>query len=518
MRRLPMIALVSALLAGTAAAGSLAASPPVAASSTAASPLAACTADNVASQTGTVFMNSEVEPSIAANPTDASNLVGAYQQDRWSDGGARGNVVGVSDDGGASWTTVTQTYSSLCTGGNAANGGDFQRATDPWVTFGPTGIVYQMHLSFNSFDNDHALLATRSTDGGHTWSLPETLLREEDINVFSDKNSMTADPNDEDFVYAVWDRLEFPIEKAQGKRSSRAFAFFGPIYFTRTTNATTGFDWEPAREILPTHRNTQTIGNQIAVLPDLNNSTDEGQLVNIFNYISIRNKDGRQRFNVGVIRSEDRGSTWSDIIFVDKLQTVFVRDPDDGTAVRTGDIIPDIAVNPNNGNVYAVWQDARFNSFGYDGIVFSRSNDGGLSWSDPVEINKTPNVSPVLNRQAFTPAVHVAADGTIGVTYYDFRNNGDDPVDADGNAIGPLETDYFMVHCHSACTNADNWAETKITSSSFDMRKAPVARGYFVGDYEGLDASGDTFRAFFSQALSTADPATVFSSSVGAGP
>jgi hypothetical protein len=31
------------------------------------------------------------------------------------------------------------------------------------------------------------------------------------------------------------------------------------------------------------------------------------------------------------------------------------------------------------------------------------------------------------------------------------------------------------------------------------MKKAPDAGGYFVGDYEGLDHAGDTFKLFFVQ-------------------
>ena len=78
--------------------------------------------------------------------------------------GSRGLLAGVTTNGGASWTIVNGLKTSLCTGGTAANGGGYQRATDPWVTFGPTGIAYQLSLSFNdvappitAFDFDHAL-------------------------------------------------------------------------------------------------------------------------------------------------------------------------------------------------------------------------------------------------------------------------------------------------------------------------------------------------------------------------
>ena len=47
--------------------------------------------------------------------------------------------------------------------------------------------------------------------------------------------------------------------------------------------------------------------------------------------------------------------------------------------VRTGDIIPDVAVDPASGRLYAVWQDARFGDGAFDSIAFSQSLDGGLS-------------------------------------------------------------------------------------------------------------------------------------------
>ena len=173
--------------------------------------------------------------------------------------------------------------------------------------------------------------------------------------------------------------------------------------------------------------------------------------------------------------------------------------------MRTGDIIPDVAVAPN-GDLYAVWQDARLNGGGADGVALSRSTDGGLTWSPRVKVNKTPTNIPIGNQQAFTPSVDVAADGTVAVTYYDFRNN---------TNAAPLPTDYFVVHCHTACNNAANWGdEIQLTDESFDMRQAPFAGGFFTGDYEGLASAGNDFGAFFGQTHGT-DPGSIFFRRVG---
>jgi hypothetical protein len=129
-------------------------------------------------------------------------------------------------------------------------------------------------------------------------------------------------------------------------------------------------------------------------------------------------------------------------------------------------------------------------------------------------VNKTPTNIPSGNQQAFTPSVDVAADGTVSVTYYDFRNNTTDP--------DTLPTDYWMVHCHAATDNCSQGSqygnEIRLTDTSFDMETAPVARGYFVGDYEGLandiGDQGADFAPFFSQTQAN-DPATICFRRVG---
>jgi hypothetical protein len=511
MRRISLVfvaLLATATLAVQAGAGTFTTGPLVQVSGV--SPFAGCVADNVGGQTGTVFMNSEVEPWIDVNPANVDNIVGIWQQDRWSNGGARGLVAGVSKDGGTSWAPVTIPKVSRCSGGNAANGGDYQRATDPWVSFGPTGILHQLALSFNDIvppftteDFDHALLASRSLDGGLTWSDPVVVIRDTDANVFNDKQTITADPHDPDYVYAVWDRLVFPTsERANVIAGFVTAAFRGPTWFARSTDG--GVTWERARQIFDPGQNDQTIGNQIVVLPD-------GTLVNLFDEIHNENAKKLRGLTVRVQRSTDRGLTWSRSILVDRLGTIEVRDPETGQPVRTGDIIPDVAVDASSGVLYAAWQDARFNANQADAVALSRSNDGGLTWSRPVKVNKTPTGIPIGNQQAFTPSVHVSADGTVGVTYYDFRANTADPA--------TLPTDYFAVHCHpiaaASCTNASDWTnELKLTNVPFDMKQAPFARGFFTGDYEGLASAGSDFTAFFSQSH-PGDPSSAFFRRVG---
>lgn len=488
-------------------------------SPTAGSPFAPC--PEAATPGGTVYVSGEVEPHVAANPDDPTFLVGGWQQDRWSNGGANGNSSAVSTDGGVSWSVVSQTQHSICAGGTPANGGDYERSSDPWVAVSPDGTTYFQSLAFNNNrDLANAVLVSRLEDD-NTWSDPVTLIRDTDPNVFNDKNSMTADYNDSDLAYAVWDRLVFPTERAGGRSYERALAFKGPAYFTRTTDG--GETWEEARPIYDPGRNNQTIGNQIAVLPREQGDTDS-TLVNAFDLIfNFKNKGKNRGLNVAVVRSEDTGETWSDAIIVDKLLTATVTTPETDEPVRTGDIIPQITVDRTDGTLYIVWQDAR--ETGYDQIVMSASADGGLTWTTPQRVSQTPPADeeePDGNQQAFIPQVYVLDDGTVGVLYYDFRNNdaGDDV----------LETDAFLVHCDDPAVDADDlcggtWQEVRVTPESFDMRAAPVAGGFFLGDYIGLsgtdtddDGAADAFVGFFTQSNDAEDPGTVYSSIIGPQP
>jgi hypothetical protein len=154
--------------------------------------------------------------------------------------------------------------------------------------------------------------------------------------------------------------------------------------------------------------------------------------------------------------------------------------------VRDAYLLLDVAVDRRNGNLYVVWQDTRRR--GIDEIAFAMSTDGGDSWSTPVSVNQTPTTVPLLRRQAFIPSVEVAANGTVVVTYYDFRNDGD---------AGEL-TDHWAAFCSADCGRRASWGgELRLTARSFDYLDAPLARGRFLGDYMGLARAGDAVHAVF---------------------
>ena len=522
-RSLPPGAAVFALLAGAgvAVATTFAAGVPVRVPDNPLGAGAACAA-LVAQQQAQGSVNypaSEVEPYLAANPANPQHLVGSAQQDRWNDGGSNGLTNVVSRDGGLTWSlAATQPKFSICTGATAGSPGYFHRATDPWTSFSADGrVVYSIADSFNAngpaFGGASSILISRSLDGGDHWETPVTARLDTSTQVLNDKESVTGDPLLANNAYAVWDQLVSPQSHANPSAFNHAFTYRGPTYFSRTT--TKGATWSTGRIVFDPGQNDQTIGNQI-VVP----ATGPGRGVLIDGFDLITNKGGACLFTHGgqhchgsstttaaVIRSTDGGTTWSGAIGIDTQQVASVAIA--GHPVRSSDELPEFAVNPVNGFVYAVWQDSRFSPAGTSKIAFAQSADGGLTWGPTIRVDQSPGDTP-----AFVPQIHAAADGTIGLTYYDLQN---------ATPAQPGLTDSFIAHCHAAtsdCGNPANWAvngQTRLTATSFDYTTAPDAGGYFLGDYSGLAGSGTTLNAFFGAArpVATNGASDIFANNAG---
>lgn len=415
------------------------------------------------SESGSFYVHAEVEPWAAVHPGNPAVMVAAWQQDRSTNGGARAVVVASSTDGGQNWQRRLLPF-SRCGGARPGSAGDFERASDPWVDVGPTGILHANALSFNLASGTSAsgIVVSRSLDNGQTWSEPISLKRN-GPGAFNDKNSLTADPHDARFVYAVWTLLGDDLN--------------GPTWFARSTDG--GASWEPARSIyspVPAGAMGQTTGNRIVVLPN-------GNLVNFFSVTGAIASDPPSW--LGVLISRDKGVTWSAPVRIAAKVTVGTRDPHTGKRVRDGADYGAIAVAPK-GDLWVTWQDARFTLATLDNIVVSRSRDGGQTWSTPTVVNRAPTVA------AFTPGIAVDPGGRVAVTYHDLRSNTSDPA--------TLPASVWMA---TSCDGV-NWSESAV-AGPLEMSMAPDANGWFLGDYQGLFATG-TGQWTAIQTVTTTDP------------
>jgi hypothetical protein len=417
---------------------------------------------------GTLYHNAEVQPMVAGDPHDPQHLIAVYQQDRWSKMGSNGLLTAVSNDFGVTWTAATPPPFSLCTGGTAQNGGDFAVSTDSWASIGPNGTALQVTMAINPAGGpETAMLVSRSTDGGHTWSPAKTITREGSA-YFNDRPTVTTDPGRPGTAYVVWDRIT-------DTSTSTEEHYFQPTYISITKDD--GLTWSAPRAIYDPGLNKGTIGNQLVVLRD-------GTLVIIFD--RVEQDMPTELDSVAVIRSTDGGQTWSDAVTIDQVHGngnfTAVADPDGGMMSLRDAALPLVAVGPDGRTLHAVWHDHRFRSTAtadIDDVAYSTSADAGATWSPAVQVNHSPD-----GVSAMIPVVAVTSDGTVGVTYYDFRHN---------DAMPTLPTDSWLVTCKADCSQSSSWRETHL-AGPFDSRSAPMtSQGLMLGDYTGLATNGKRF-------------------------
>jgi len=480
--RMPRIVLIGSILAVLAAptvalaTGPYALGPTVTASG--ASPFAGCTAggDPDADPAPVNYVNTEVEPSVAVNPTNLDNIIGAYQQDRWSDGASHGLVTSRSFDGGQTWARNFAAF-SLCAGGSP-----YARATDPWVSFDSAGRAYEISLGIvNASLVGSDVEAATSTDGGTTWSAPVQLVNDTTGVHFNDKQSITGDWRlgiGAGKAYATWIVGSLPgAENISPIGAGHSFAYGGQPVFSKTTDG--GQTW--SKPTTMTNAVVYIQGNQIVVLPD-GTLVDVGAML----FKGSGTQPTSQAYFWTAMISKNGGKTWGAPIKIAPLGTQLLTNPDipnpsslDQT-IRAGDYIPDVAVDKATGALYMVFADGI--STGFDHVKLTKSLDGGKNWTKPVDVTNTPT-----STHSFNGTVEVTADGTVAVMYYDFRNN---------TPAAGVPTDVWL---NLSGDGGATWTEQHLYGP-FDMENAPVARGWFLGDYQGMAAAGNDLLTFFAVA------------------
>jgi hypothetical protein len=300
-----------------------------------------------------------VQPQIAAIPGGA--LVGVWEQDRWTGPGARAILTARSADGGATWSTPGVLQFSACGGGNGP-GAAYDRASDPWVSFGGSGVVYASALAFsaNGFLSQSglsAVIVARSADGGATWAAPVVVQADTNPGTtgpyfFNDRDSIASDANGN--VYLVWDRIT--TDTTTGGI---------PGYLALSNNA--GATWA-TKVLYDPGPNLQSFNNEIAILPS-------GVVLDIFTLVSLSTTAN----SLQLIKSSDQGATWSAATPIANIAPVGTTNPiPNGMQIRDSSLMAQNAVDPATGAIAVVWQQS-FGSAVFDGIALSVSQDGGTT-------------------------------------------------------------------------------------------------------------------------------------------
>jgi hypothetical protein len=477
----------------------------------------------------TIWHGSAVEPSLAVNPQNPDNIVAVWQQDRISDSGALLCGIAYTYDGGKTWNRTTvpavASLTQLC------QGGYIDRTSDVWLSFSQDGKeLYLTLLPFNITQNLNTLdqqgvAVNVSLDGGRTWNGHQWLGTTQDafnapgsiLFAFDDKPSVTADPNIVNNAYEVRERFV------------TVFSNHSLTLFNRTTDA--GLTWSDVRTIYDSQLDTSTLplvanstfNNIIVVLPNNIMPCDaRGNLLNFMQRILEDPDTGDLYSDIAFIRSTDQGLTWDTQATVvlpavksepngtpEVFTGGFTYDNQGnkvsgvGTLMRTGDEgVFGVTVNPSNGYIYLTFQSTMFRSdfLSEIGIVISR--DGGLSWTDPVLINRTPQNAP--NPQAFTTAVAATENGDVAILYSDFRKSKVAVPTIDPKTKTDTWLDIYKdVYPSSGNTGVGlNFVqELRLSNHSYIAQNGPgTTTGTMTnGDYSFLVAQDRNFYAAFTQ-------------------
>ena len=446
------------------------------------SPYAGCTAG---AGTGKNYVNTEVEPQIAINPANPSNIITTWQQDRWSNGGSHGGAAAFTTNGGKSWKETTLPFSDCAPGGGiqAPDGQGFLRASDFWVSFGPDGTAYANALAVDISDGRSGVAAVSSTDGGATWNNNRLVFFSPTNQNSPDKNSITADPVKAGVAYQVWDTLTLATDNPDDNPHTAAYN--GDAFFSMTADR--GQTWTPPLDIFHTAQHNQTIGNVIVVDPNF--PKGQGTIYDFTSFITTPNSISNTQYFVAFVKSTDGGAHWSQPQLIAQEFTVGDVDPNTGAPLRVGDGIPEVAID-SQGNLYATWQDSS---------LFKRGQTQGRIWDDEIELTSSTNhgttwstphvVSAFSGSPTYTPTVAVNSAGRVALTYYQV-----DPSFTSTNTT-TLPVDYYVAYSDDGGGTFGAPAKIK---GPFNQLASPVARGHFLGDYMGLASSGTSFVAAFA--------------------
>jgi hypothetical protein len=403
----------------------------------------------------------ELEVAITVNLANPRNIIAAWKQDVGPDS-TRSDLVASSLDGGKTWTRTTIPGLTVCTGGTADAG------SDPWVSAGGDGTVYFGGLAadISTEPPTNAVVASHSGDGGRTWASVATVAPPLQTN---ETDAITGSPTLDGHAYTVWANFTGELPRTN------------PLEFSRTTDS--GATWSPPVLIDQPGPFATDQAPRLLVLPN-------GTLLTLFARIDLEAGFGAHY----AARSLDEGQTWLPAVELGPHLplTEFVH-PEFGHLPQPH--FPSAAVAPD-GTAYLAFENNTSATSG--GIGVAKSRDGGLTWS-----SSTLSVSGY----AFEPAIAVNKRGTVGVIWYDLRN--DRPGDA------ALTADVWFAHSHN---RGESWRQTHVAGPT-DLRTAPLPGHNYVGEYQGLAGLRRGFAAAFTLAAPQAKngPTDIFFARIGPG-
>jgi len=342
-------------------------------------------------------------------------------------------------NGGTAWSNTSAP--------NCASDGD---GVQTWLNANVNGGMSALNASICAVATGPQFTLSHSTDGGVTWSaLPSNVGFP---NMFQDREYLWTDQNPSSPFYgrvyiteAVLDPGGLGTFDGVGLQSSTdggsTWTAFFSLVDTTELNSGLNHNEYPSLAIQPSG----------AVVEAWHRGALSGQ-------ISTTNK-------VMAARSTDGGATFgplTTIVEVPLNQSVPFNSISPG-GFRWSDA-PNIAADPVDGTLYAVWVQYRTANTPASAAVFlSRSDDNGATWSAPV----IPFNNPDPNLFQYYPWVQVSADHMVHLTFSGgVGNNG-------------TEAHFYVASSDKGAT----W------SAPFQLSDITYAPTGFMGDYEAMSVN-----------------------------
>jgi hypothetical protein len=371
----------------------------------------------------------------AIDPHNPDHLVAVYQEGQYADGAALDTGFASSSNDGYSWNT------GIMPGLTVPVGGPYRRAGNPRVAFGMDGAAFAVSQVLDSVKCKSALAVNRSEDWGRSWDVATFPFTMTSCDGQVDMTGVAVDTNPSSpffgRIYLVWDTAH-----STGGQ---------PVSLISSTDG--GATWTAPVQITPT--GMDAVAPTPLVQPDGALTIYYAQPTSLMETVQT---------------SSDGGVTFGAPVEVHSYDAV---DPPDILAGNDQGI-GDAAVDPATGYLYVVWPDRRYDKWGLNAMVMSKSTDGGATWDGPLLLSGATD-APV---DRFTPALDVSG-GYVAVTWYHWS------IWESGGVR--LNRGFTF-----SSNDGQTWSKTMVIGCGqkpleIDLDQAAVVEGkYFFGHYQGM--------------------------------
>jgi len=462
------------------------------------------------------------ETVVAVDPNNPSRLVAAandYVTRTWActvDGTACSALFDAasgtyySNDSGQTWCCASSDpdhQGTLIPGVQHVSGGPYDAGGDPSLAFDSRGSVYFGGAGFDRAAPPNTVAVNKGTfdaSGTLMWQPPTFIGATTAPSIINDKPWIAADWHVEspyrDRVYVSFTRFVF---------NPRNGAFVqSPIFFAYSTDGGRSFS-EPQSIVGNVHDDQ---GSRPLVAYD-------GSVYVVFLGKPDARKPGLH--SIYVVKSIDGGATFDQPVKIADVRQFGLENADIATnSFPAGDVAP-------NGDVYVTWGASLSDNSGevcpaftndgcHSAALYSRSSDGGSSWSAPMLVfptldaaNQTAVGYPMMQPGGATldapsprrvdmiwPSVAVSPSGVVYMSTYavDLVSPWQTCATAPPDPVGRIACDELGDYIHNA--RLDYFVTNLASGNVYKASTHPINtrhgfNGTFLGDYVGLAVGSD---------------------------